>query len=59
MTIHRRYGEFESLTVLDALCADRVLRPIDVKASDLRSDEVELGSCYGIDVVYCGALFVN
>ena len=30
---------------------------LDVKASNLRSGEAEIGSCYGgIDVVYCGAL---
>ena len=27
---------------------------LDVKASNLRSGEVELGSYYGIDVVYYG-----
>jgi len=29
---------------------------LDVKASAWTSGEAEIGSCYGIDVVYCGAL---
>jgi hypothetical protein len=29
---------------------------LDVKASNLRSGEAEIGSCYGIGIVYCGAL---